>query len=154
MKTRKMVARKKQERKTKKGLYLVELGTEQDNLAKEEKDWLYFCTICCWYGGKHQAPFESWRMFSRRRLPTCCGRLFKHRKMRINDLSPFAWWNPYGKKVSDWKSGDTHSRRWKVLWDIYPRENTELKCEGYSSLFDEALLQENNFFCNPLTWVI
>ena len=77
--------------------------------------WLYFCTICCWCGGKHQAraPFESWRMFSRRRLPTCCGRLFRHSKMRINDLSPFAWWNPYGKKVSDWKSGDTHRKGMK-----------------------------------------
>ena len=43
----KWLQEKDKKEKQKKGLYLVELGTEQDNLAKEEKDWLYFCTICC-----------------------------------------------------------------------------------------------------------
>ena len=62
-------------------------------------------------------------MFLRRRLSTWRGRLFKHGKMRINDHSPFAWWNPYGKKVSDWKSGgrpDTNGEEMKSFWGYFP----------------------------------
>ena len=66
-------------------------------------------------------PSQSCWMFLRRRLSTWRGRLFKHGKMRINDHSPFAWWNPYGKKVWDWKSGGRTQmeKKWKVLEDIF-----------------------------------
>ena len=124
-----------------------------DTAVPFESCWMFF--------GKASfhliVPFSSvfskvveW-MFLRRRLSTWRGRLFKEGKMRINDHSPFGWWSPYGKKVSDWKSGrgTQMEKKWKVLGDISHRVPW-----WYWIWFDDTWMQLLSFEnCSLWSWV-